>query len=147
MSSNGIRDRVAIVGMGCTNFGEHWDMSVDDMLIESSEAAMMSAGVTRADIDAYWFGTMGSGVSGLTLSRALRLEHKPVTRVETTAACTLETVDGAPKITRIALTTRGKVPGLDQAGFQKAAEDAKNNCPVSKALKGNVDFTLDAKLE
>ncbi len=83
----------------------------------------------------------------MALSAGLEKAGKPVTRVETTAACTLETVDGAPKITRIALTTRGKVPGLDQAGFQKAAEDAKNNCPVSKALKGNVDFTLDAKLE
>ena len=95
MSSNGIRDRVAIVGMGCTNFGEHWDMSVDDMLIESSEAAMMSAGVTRADIDAYWFGTMGSGVSGLTLSRALRLEHKPVTRVENMCATGSESLRNA----------------------------------------------------
>jgi len=83
----------------------------------------------------------------MALSAGLEKAGKPVTRVETTAACTLETVDGAPKITRIALTTRGKVPGLDQAGFQKAAEDAKNNCPVSKALKGNVEFTLDAKLE
>ena len=61
MASNGIRDRVAIVGMGCTKFGEHWDKSVDDMLIESSQAAMQSAGVTRDDIDAYWLGTLGSG--------------------------------------------------------------------------------------
>ena len=82
MASRGIRDRVAIVGMGCTNFGEHWDKSTDDMLIESSQAAMQSAGVTRQDVDAYWLGTMRSGVSGLTLSRVLRLENKPVTRVE-----------------------------------------------------------------
>src|SRR6266540_2977012 len=83
----------------------------------------------------------------MALSAGLEKAGTPVTRVETRASCTLEMVDGAPKITRIALTTRGKVPGLDQAGFQKAAEEAKNNCPVSKALKGNVDFTLDAKLE
>ena len=95
MGSRGIRDRVAIVGMGCTAFGEHWARSVDDMLIESSEAAMQSAGVTRDDIDAYWFGTMGSGVSGLTLSRALRLENKPVTRVENMCATGSESLRNA----------------------------------------------------
>jgi acetyl-CoA C-acetyltransferase len=95
MGSHGIRDRVAIVGMGCTNFGEHWDKSVDDMLIESSEAAMTSAGVTRDDVDAYWLGTMGSGVSGLTLSRALRLENKPVTRLENMCATGSEALRNA----------------------------------------------------
>jgi osmotically inducible protein OsmC len=45
------------------------------------------------------------------------------------------------------LTVRGTVPGLDAAAFLKAAESAKENCPVSKALRGNVTFTLDARLE
>src|SRR3954452_17569012 len=95
MGSHGIRDRVAIVGMGCTNFGEHWDKSVDDMLIESSEAAMTSAGVTRDDVDAYWVGAMGSGVSGLTLSPALRLENKPVTRLQNICATGSEALRNA----------------------------------------------------
>ncbi|MFC5747892.1 acetyl-CoA acetyltransferase [Actinomadura rugatobispora] len=82
MGSNGIRDRVAIVGMGCTAFGEHWDRSVDTMLVESTTAAAESAGVTLAEVDAFWLGTQGSGSSGLTLSRALRIGDKPVTRVE-----------------------------------------------------------------
>jgi osmotically inducible protein OsmC len=55
-------------------------------------------------------------------------------------------VDGAPKITKIELVTRGKVPGIDQVAFEKAAESAKQNCPVSKALRGNVDVRLEAKL-
>ena len=83
----------------------------------------------------------------MALSAGLEKAGKPVARVETTAACTMEMVGGAPQITKMELNVRGRVPGLDQAGFQKAAEEAKNNCPVSKALKGNVDFTLDAKLE
>ena len=82
MASRGIRDRVAIVGMGCTNFGEHWDKSTDDLLIESSQAAIESAGFALADVDAFWLGTMGSGQSGLTLSRPLKIDYKPVTRIE-----------------------------------------------------------------
>jgi acetyl-CoA C-acetyltransferase len=82
VGSNGIRDRVAIVGMGCTAFGEHWGRSVENMLVESTNAAARSAGIDLPDIDAFWLGTQGSGVSGLTLSRTLRIADKPVTRVE-----------------------------------------------------------------
>jgi acetyl-CoA C-acetyltransferase len=94
MGSHGIRDRVAIVGMGCTPFGEHWDKSVADLLVDSSRAAMTSAGVTRDDIDAYWLGTMGSGISGVTLSRALRI-NAPVTRVENFCATGSESLRNA----------------------------------------------------
>src|SRR3954466_11308071 len=83
MGSHGIKDRVAIIGMGCTPFGEHWDKSTDDLLIDSTQEAFGSVGLTKDDVDAYWLGTMGSGQgSGLTLSRALAIEDKPVTRVE-----------------------------------------------------------------
>jgi len=83
----------------------------------------------------------------MALSAGLEKAGKPVTRIETTAACTMEMVDGGPKITKMALTVRGTVPGLDPAGFQKAAEEAKRGCPVSKALAGIPQITLDAKLE
>ena len=83
MASHGIRDQVAIIGMGCTPFGEHWDKSTDDLLIDSTSEAFASVGLTKDDVDAYWLGTMGSGQgSGLTLSRPLKLDYKPVTRVE-----------------------------------------------------------------
>ncbi|MDQ2649403.1 MAG: acetyl-CoA acetyltransferase [Actinomycetota bacterium] len=82
MGSNGIRDRVAIVGMGCTNFGERWDLSTDDLLVDAATMAMDSAGVAQELIDAYWLGTMGSGLSGLTLAKPLKLDYKPVTRIE-----------------------------------------------------------------
>ena len=82
MSSNGIRDRVAIVGMGCTPFGERWDKGVDDLLIDAAKDAIASAGVTLDDIDAFWLGTMTSGTSGVTLAKPLKIDYKPVTRVE-----------------------------------------------------------------
>jgi len=86
MASRGIKDRVAIIGMGCTKFGEHWDKGPDDLLCEAAYEAYASAGVNPDDIDAYWLGTMGSGISGLTLSEPLKIQYKPVTRVENMCA-------------------------------------------------------------
>ncbi|HVW79774.1 MAG TPA: acetyl-CoA acetyltransferase [Mycobacteriales bacterium] len=82
MSSHGIKDRVAIVGMGCTRFAEHFDKGTDDLLREATEEAFAGAGVTKDEVDAYWLGTAQSGMSGITLARPLGLEGKPVTRVE-----------------------------------------------------------------
>ncbi len=81
MASNGIKDRVAIVGMGCTQFGEHWDKGPDDLLIDAAYEAYASAGIDPKDVDAYWLGTMGQ-LSGLTLSVPLKIPYKPVTHVE-----------------------------------------------------------------
>ena len=83
MASNGIRDKVAIVGMGCTAFGELWDRSADDLLLDAvGECFGSTKGIDQGDVDAYWLGTMSSGQSGLVLSRPMRLDYKPVTRVE-----------------------------------------------------------------
>jgi acetyl-CoA C-acetyltransferase len=76
---------VAIVGMGCTPFRDHWDRSADDLLVEAVRECV--AGVPALaggldGVDAFWVGTQGSGMSGQTLSRPLRLKGKPVTRVE-----------------------------------------------------------------
>jgi len=82
MGSHGITDKVAIVGMACTKFGERWDLGTDELVLQAAEGAFSSAGVTRADVDAYWLGTAQSGMSGLLLARPLRINDKPVTRVE-----------------------------------------------------------------
>lgn len=95
MSSNGIRDRVAIVGMGCTAFGERWDKSASDLLIDAANDAYTSAGVDPDQIDAYWLGTTGSGVSGLTLSLPLKIQYKPVTRLENMCATGSEALRNA----------------------------------------------------
>jgi acetyl-CoA C-acetyltransferase len=86
MGSHGIRDRVAIVGMGCTRFAEHWDMGVDQLLLDATGEAFASAAVTKDDVDAYWLGTAQSGMSGMVLAKPLGLEGKPVSRVENMCA-------------------------------------------------------------
>ncbi len=94
MASHGICDRVAIVGMGCTPFGEHWDKSLEDLLIDAHQEALGSAGLKVDDIDAYWLGTMGR-LSGLTLSDPLKLQYKPVTHVENFCATGSEAIRNA----------------------------------------------------
>jgi len=83
----GIRDRVAVVGMGCTKFGELWNSGVEDLIIDSSFEAIEDAGIEPKDIQAAWFGTVMSGMTGQILTQALKLEYIPVTRVEN-ACCT-----------------------------------------------------------
>ncbi len=87
-----------------------------------------------------------AGCFSMALSAALEKAGHPVTRIETRAAVTIETVDGAPTITRSALDVRGRVPGIDEAAFLQAAEGAKKNCPVSKALQGVAAITMEVKL-
>ncbi|HEX5387463.1 MAG TPA: OsmC family protein [Gemmatimonadales bacterium] len=83
----------------------------------------------------------------MALSLVLEQAGTPATRIATTAACTIDSVPGGFRIKSMQLEVRGQVPGIDQKAFQKAAEAAKDGCPVSQALKGNVEFQLDARLE
>jgi lipoyl-dependent peroxiredoxin len=71
--------------------------------------------------------------------------HTPE-HVEVSATATFET-EGGPRISTMALVVRGRVPGIEDSAFQEAANAAKDGCPVSGALKGNVEITLDATLE
>jgi osmotically inducible protein OsmC len=82
----------------------------------------------------------------MALSAGLEAAKTPATRISTKAACTIEKVGDGFRITRMRLEVRGEVPGLDEAGFEAAAQKAKDGCPVSQALKGNVEMELDARL-
>ncbi|HUS61233.1 MAG TPA: acetyl-CoA acetyltransferase [Acidimicrobiales bacterium] len=86
MGSHGIRDRVAIIGMGCTPFAEHWAKGLDELLIDATDEAFTAAGLGKDDVDAYWLGTAQGGMSGMVLAKPLQLEGKPVTRVENMCA-------------------------------------------------------------
>jgi osmotically inducible protein OsmC len=83
----------------------------------------------------------------MALSLALENEGSAPERVHTDAACSIEKVGDGFKITRMKLTVRARVPGMDEETFQRLAEATKEGCPVSGALIGNVDIELDASLE
>ncbi len=72
---------------------------------------------------------------------------KPPERLEVSASVAFDRVDGGWRVASSALNVRGRVPGMDAAEFQRAAEEAKETCPVSQALKGNVDLSVEAVLE
>jgi len=90
-----IRDRVAIVGMGCTQFGELWDRSPTDLIVDSVNEALVDAGVEMKDIQACWSGTLFSGSGGRTVSEALRSQYIPISRLENACASGHEAVRGA----------------------------------------------------
>lgn len=78
----GIKDRVAIVGMGCTKFGELWDKNFKDLMVDACYEAFEDAGIGSKDIQAAWYGSRESGFTGSHLANALKLEYIPITRVE-----------------------------------------------------------------
>lgn len=80
-----IKDKVAIIGMGCSKFGERWDAGLDDLVIEAAYEAYEDAGVNPADIQACWFGTVTAptgGIGGTHLVNPLKFKGIPITRVE-----------------------------------------------------------------
>jgi osmotically inducible protein OsmC len=79
----------------------------------------------------------------MALSNVLAKAGTPPDRLDASATITFVPGTG---ITKSALTVRGQVPGVDESGFRAAADDAKENCPVSQALMGNVELTLSAEL-
>lgn len=97
--AQGIKDKVAILGMGCSKFGERWDASPEDLMVEAYTEAMADAGIEPAQLDAAWFSThmddVGVGRGGTPMGIALRLPNIGVTRVENFCAGGSEAVRAA----------------------------------------------------
>ncbi|SEH19193.1 acetyl-CoA C-acetyltransferase [Sphingopyxis sp. YR583] len=97
--ATGIKDKVAILGMGCSKFGERWDAGSPDLMAEAFEEALSDAGIDRGRIEAAWFGCWGDGInvgnSSIPAAMALRLEGIPVSRVENMCATGTEALRGA----------------------------------------------------
>jgi len=98
--AKGIKDKVAIVGMGCTKFGERWNDGGDELMVEAFKEAIEDAGIDpQKDIEACWYGhcqnDVGLGGSAIPAARALRLPYIPATRVENMCATGSEALRGA----------------------------------------------------
>lgn len=97
--ASGIKDKVAILGMGCSKFGERWDADPEDLMVEAYLEAMGDAGIEPSQLDAAWFSThideIGTGKGGTPLSVALKLPNIAVTRVENFCASGSEAFRGA----------------------------------------------------
>jgi acetyl-CoA C-acetyltransferase len=97
--ASGIKDKVAILGMGCARFGERWDADGDSLMVEAFEEAIADAGIDVSQIGAAWLGVGFDGVnigpSGIPLSMALRLPNIAVTKVENYCASGTESFRGA----------------------------------------------------
>ena len=97
--ASGIRDKVAVLGMGCSRFGERWDADPAELMVEAFEECIADAGIEKDNIDAAWFSSaidaVNVGPSALPLSVALRLPYIPVTRVENMCASGTEAFRGA----------------------------------------------------
>jgi acetyl-CoA C-acetyltransferase len=97
--AEGIKNKVAIVGMGCTKFGEHWDRNAESLAVEAFDEALSDAGVEKKDIGAAWLSTcfdeVNVGKSAIPLASALKLPYLPVTRVENFCASGTEAIRAA----------------------------------------------------
>ena len=97
--SNSIKDKVAIIGMGCTKFGERWDMSAKDLMVDAYKEALEDAGIEPKDIQAAWQGNqlaeINIGHSALPLATTLKLPYIPTTRVENLCSSGTEALRGA----------------------------------------------------
>jgi acetyl-CoA C-acetyltransferase len=97
--AEGIRDKVAIIGMGCTQFGERWDMSAEDLIIEAYNECLEDSGIDKNDIEAAWLGTCYSGLamgkSAISLGLTLKLPFIPISRVENFCGTATESFKGA----------------------------------------------------
>ena len=97
--ASGIRDKVAILGMGCSRFGERWNMGAEELLVEAFQECLADAGIEKDRIQAAWLGhcieEIGLGKSATPLGVALRLPHIPITRTENYCATGTEAFRGA----------------------------------------------------
>ncbi len=129
--ASGIKDKVAILGMGCSKFGERWDCGTEDLLSEAFLEALADAGIEREQIDAAWYGSalerVNVGTSAIPLSTALRLDGIPVSRVENMCATGTEALRGA-----VYAVASGAVDIALAIGAEKLKDTGYGGLPISQ---------------
>jgi acetyl-CoA C-acetyltransferase len=130
-----IKDKVAIIGMGCTRFGEHWDMSISDMILDAASEAFEDAGIEPGDIQAAWLGTYMGGMTGQVLAKPLKLGYIPITRVENMCAT------GSDALRNAAYAIAAKVYDIVLVvGAEKLKDNGFSGLPDSEIVVGT-NFT------
>lgn len=123
---------ITTVGSGAfSNLGVTWKTRTETEDLTSPEELLAAA---------------NAACFAMALSGALARGGNVPAKLEITAKCTFSVGDGGAKVSNMDLTVRGTVPGIDQATFEKTADEAGKNCPVSTALKGNVEYSVTAEL-
>ncbi len=120
-----IKDKVAIVGMGCTRFGELWDKSGIDLAVEAAYEAFEDAGIGPKDVQAAWLGTLYSGWTGQALAEALQLDYIPITRVENACASGSDALRNA-----VYAVASGSVDVALALGFEKLKDTGLSGLQV-----------------
>ncbi|NDC59755.1 MAG: acetyl-CoA acetyltransferase, partial [Alphaproteobacteria bacterium] len=128
--ASGIRDKVAIIGMGCSKFGERWDAGPEELMVEAYLEAMAEAKIEPTQLDAAWFSThideIGTGKGGTPLAHALRLPNIAVTRVENFCASGSEAFRGA-----VYAVAAGAADIALAVGVEKLKDTGYGGLPVS----------------
>ncbi len=124
-----IKDKIAIIGMGCTKFGENWDMDSKEMVIEAAYEAYEDASIDPEDIQAAWMGTYMSGYTGVMIAEPLKLMYKPVTRVENMCATGSEALRNA-----CYAVAAGIYDIVLAVGFEKLKDNGYSGLPDSELV-------------
>jgi len=127
-----IKDKVAIIGMGCTKFGEHWDKSKNDLIYEATKEATEDAKIESKDIEAAWAGTWVSGFDGRSLADPLKLQYIPVTRVENACASGSDAFRNA-----CYAVAAGAYDICLAVGFEKLKDSGYSGLPDQQSLPSN----------
>lgn len=136
MSATSIKDKVCIIGMGCTKFGERYDASREDLVLEAVQEALDDAGLELKDIDAFWFGSMYEH-HGTALTSILKTDYKPVTRIENNC-CT-----GADTLRNAAYAVAGGAYKVVMAiGMEKLKDNGFSGNPAPYTYRDNTEVLL-----
>ena len=143
----GIKDRVAIIGMGCSKFGERWDASASDLMIEAVNEAYLDSGLTTADINAAWVGTASSFRTGQPVAEALKFNYIPITRVENACATATEAFRNAAYAVAAGIYDIVLAVGVEKlkdSGFSGLAIPEAPNSGVTPAAPPPSQFAMAA---
>ncbi len=127
-----LKNRVAIIGAGCSRFGEHYDKAAEDLIVEAAQEAIADAGIERERIRAGWVGTISSALSGNALSDPLKLTGIPITRVENYCASGMDAVRNAAFS-----VAAGMYDIVIALGFEKMRDATLGGLPAPHPVKDN----------